>query len=255
VASSAGLASFVIGLSSCTQEDQKTKEGEGSAIKSTRNPCAMAADGLSGRSLGGPALWPPQLAASSLCSIALSFAHASHCRGATAPARPRMATRPHRSIDSGSQSAICDRHHIPSKLVTAPHDERVGSGQAWPDNAVWRRRRDGRARPTGMRGAANCGGGCSLSLTQSRGSTLASLRRHLVVGHEALACEFLGTLTPSHCHSVPRRLALRISRKLGHLLAVGGVFQKFVRGVHRTVSLWVQYNQEIGWKVPRVEYF
>jgi hypothetical protein len=31
------------------QEDQKTKEGEGSAIKSTRNPCAIAADGLSGR--------------------------------------------------------------------------------------------------------------------------------------------------------------------------------------------------------------
>src|SRR5215831_17725155 len=84
-----------------------------------------------------------------------------------------------------------------------------------------------------------------------RGDTLASLRQHGVACRQAFGCEFFGTPTPSLCHPVPRRLALCIARKLGHLLAVGGVFQKFVRWIHRAVSLGgVQYNQEIGWIVP-----
>src|SRR5437773_200277 len=48
-----------------------------------------------------------------------------------------------------------------------------------------------------------------------------------------------------------RRLALWIARKLGHLLAVGGVFKKFVRWSHCAVSLGgLEHNQEIGRKVP-----
>src|SRR5213593_4280158 len=70
-----------------------------------------------------------------------------------------------------------------------------------------------------------------------RGDTLASLRQHGVVCRQAFGCEFFGTPTPSLCHPIPRRLALWIARKLGHLLAVGGVFQKFVRWIHRAVSL------------------
>src|SRR5438445_12366965 len=84
-----------------------------------------------------------------------------------------------------------------------------------------------------------------------RGDTLASLRRHRLVCRKAFACEFFGTPTPSLCHPFPRRLALWIARKLGHLLAVGGVFKKFVRWSHCAVSLGgLEHNQEIGRKVP-----
>jgi hypothetical protein len=47
---------------------------------------------------------------------------------------------------------------------------------------------------------------------------------------------FGSTSTPSLCHAVPRSHALRVARKLGHLLAVGGVFQKFVRRIHQAIS-------------------
>src|SRR5260370_26147140 len=69
-----------------------------------------------------------------------------------------------------------------------------------------------------------------------RGGILASLCRQLVGRRYAFGCEFLSTPTPSLCHAVPRGLALRIARQLGHLLAIGGVLQKFVRWVHRTIS-------------------
>ena len=60
-----------------------------------------------------------------------------------------------------------------------------------------------------------------------------SFCRHMVVCRQALALGSFSTLKPSLSHPVPSRLARGIARKLSHLLAVGGVSQKFISRVHR----------------------
>jgi hypothetical protein len=55
----------------------------------------------------------------------------------------------------------------------------------------------------------------------------------MVVCRQALALGSFSTLKPSLSHPVPSRLARGIARKLSHLLAVGGVSQKFISRVHR----------------------
>ena len=63
-----------------------------------------------------------------------------------------------------------------------------------------------------------------------------SARAVMVLGRTAmrhrLALEALGAGEPALGHPVPGRLALRIARELGHLLAIGGVSQKFIRRIH-----------------------
>jgi hypothetical protein len=54
----------------------------------------------------------------------------------------------------------------------------------------------------------------------------------MVVCRQALAPESFSTLKPSLGHPAPCRLACRIARELGHLLAIGGVSQKFIRWIH-----------------------
>jgi hypothetical protein len=62
----------------------------------------------------------------------------------------------------------------------------------------------------------------------------------MVVCRQALAPESFSTLKPSLGHPAPCRLACRIARELGHLLAIGGVFQKFISRIHRghDVHFW-----------------
>src|SRR6185369_9789293 len=49
----------------------------------------------------------------------------------------------------------------------------------------------------------------------------------------ALAIECFRTALPSLSHPVPRGLARGVARKLGHTLAVCGVLEKFLGGVHQ----------------------
>src|SRR6516164_5182317 len=65
---------------------------------------------------------------------------------------------------------------------------------------------------------------------------LASPHRHSVTCRRVLSCEYLSTPAPPLCHTVPRSHAPRIVRELGHLLALGGVFQEFVGWMHRAIS-------------------
>jgi hypothetical protein len=55
------------------------------------------------------------------------------------------------------------------------------------------------------------------------------------VGRRALDLERFSALQPSLRHPDPRRPARRVARKLGHLLAVGGVSQEFLGRVHGLV--------------------
>ena len=55
-------------------------------------------------------------------------------------------------------------------------------------------------------------------------------RQALVRGH-------LRTSIPSLCHPAPHGLAIRVACEFGHKLAVEGVFQKFLRRMHRVITL------------------
>jgi hypothetical protein len=46
-----------------------------------------------------------------------------------------------------------------------------------------------------------------------------------------------GAPNPSFGHAPPYRSALRIARELRHVLALGGMSQKFFRGNHRPISV------------------
>ena len=61
----------------------------------------------------------------------------------------------------------------------------------------------------------------------------APLRWDSVVCRQALARGHFRTPIPSLCHSAPGGLALRVACKFGHKLAFSGVFQKFLRRMHR----------------------
>src|SRR5436309_2798408 len=49
--------------------------------------------------------------------------------------------------------------------------------------------------------------------------------------------EHFGAMAPALGHPLPRRAARRIPGELGHLLAIGGVSQKFVGRVHAAFLL------------------
>src|SRR5262245_2079935 len=59
-------------------------------------------------------------------------------------------------------------------------------------------------------------------------------------GGHALALEDLGATKPSLRHPAPCRPARGIARELGHLLAVGGVPEKFFGWIHRPVLLMIR---------------
>jgi hypothetical protein len=84
-------------------------------------------------------------------------------------------------------------------------------------------------------------------MSPTRGRMPVSFCRHMVVCRQALALGSFSTLKSSLSHPVPSRLARGIARKLSHLLAVGGVSQKFISRVHRghetlTLVSWPPYQ-------------
>jgi hypothetical protein len=56
----------------------------------------------------------------------------------------------------------------------------------------------------------------------------------VALGRHALALEPFGAAQPALGHPAPSRLARRIARELGHLLAIGGVPQEFFGWIHRS---------------------
>lgn len=58
------------------------------------------------------------------------------------------------------------------------------------------------------------------------------------MGRGALAIEALGAGEPALGHPIPGRLARRVARELGHLLAIGSVAQEFLGWIHRIISSW-----------------
>src|SRR5258708_21042737 len=70
----------------------------------------------------------------------------------------------------------------------------------------------------------------------------------------ALALEHFGATNPSLRHPAPCLLARGIARELGHLLAVGGVPEKFLGWVHRPVLLMVRLRatSPLGETVPHI---
>src|SRR4029450_3170461 len=65
------------------------------------------------------------------------------------------------------------------------------------------------------------------------GSAMPPRRGTVVVRGQALLVEQFSTANPPLRHVVPGGSALRIAGELGHHLALGGMLQKFFRGVHR----------------------
>jgi hypothetical protein len=69
----------------------------------------------------------------------------------------------------------------------------------------------------------------------------------MVVCRQALALESFSTLKPSLGHPAPCRLACRIARELGHLLAIGDVSQKFISRIlssQRQALLSIERGQQ-----------
>jgi hypothetical protein len=80
-----------------------------------------------------------------------------------------------------------------------------------------------------------------------------SLRRHMAARCHTLVFKFLSTQLPSLGHPTPRRFAIRVTSKLGHLLAFGGVSQKFPRRVHMAPILApAPLTNTVDWKGSRV---
>jgi hypothetical protein len=65
----------------------------------------------------------------------------------------------------------------------------------------------------------------------------------MVVYRQGLHPESFSTLQPSLGHPAPSRLACRIARELGHLLAIGSVAQEFLGWIHRLFppGLWITF--------------
>src|SRR5712691_2593317 len=68
------------------------------------------------------------------------------------------------------------------------------------------------------------------------GSPMPPRRGTVVVRGQALLVEQFSTANPPLRHVVPGGPTLRIAGELGHQLALGGMFQKFLRWIHRRDS-------------------
>jgi hypothetical protein len=64
-------------------------------------------------------------------------------------------------------------------------------------------------------------------------------------GHNLLVFGSFSALKPSHSHPIPRGFASGISGGLGHLLALGGVLQKFVSWID-----WCHRRSLLGFPFP-----
>ena len=76
-------------------------------------------------------------------------------------------------------------------------------------------------------------GWCGRGSIMSRTSLCLSPYGYAGAGRNLLVFGSFSALKPSHSHPIPRGFASGISGGLGHLLALGGVFQKFVSWIDR----------------------
>jgi hypothetical protein len=76
-------------------------------------------------------------------------------------------------------------------------------------------------------------GWCGRGSIMSRTNLCLSPYGYAGAGRNLLVFGSFSALKPSHSHPIPRGFASGISGGLGHLLALGGVFQKFVSWIDR----------------------
>ena len=119
----------------------------------------------------------------------------------------------------------------------------LASEISWPAGSIgWRYVAAGGS-PRGRERSTNAGlpnekapperGWCGRGSIMSRTNLCLSPYGYAGAGRNLLVFGSFSALKPSHSHPIPRGFASGISGGLGHLLALGGVFQKFVSWIDR----------------------